>query len=431
MSIGGVIRRFGYQLRDWALFDTKERICPQWREIQETLRDYHTGWPKVEAALARCLETARVHSPFYKVVKGEGLHAFPVMNKLSLIDYFDVIRNPAIQDFEVHVSSTSGSTGTPFRIVQDVAKRNRVLAELQVFGERAGYFSHEKMLFFRALHYVPFWSMFWSNVWQRDIASLSEERMAELYQEQQKGYVGILAYASTLDVLTKCWLAQGLKGSPKVRTVFAGSEMLSEETRQNVQTFWPNSRCYSRYSNMENGILGQEAEVPQQFQLNWASYYFEVLKFDSDTPADEGELGRIVVTDMYNRAFPMIRYDTGDVGVLVRPENDWPYLTQLGGRRLDLIYNTSGETLSPHLLSTGLWGVKGVRQWQFIQEERKRYRLTFIASDERLARQSLQERHNILQKILGLDAEIIYERIEAFPQLASRKHKMIVQKMKP
>ena len=39
-----------------------------------------------------------------------------------------------------------------------------------------------------------------------------------------------------------------------------------------------------------------------------------VLKLDSDEPAEPGELGRIVVTDYYNKTFPMVRYDTGDTG---------------------------------------------------------------------------------------------------------------------
>ena len=31
--------------------------------------------------------------------------------------------------------------------------------------------------------------------------------------------------------------------------------------------------------------------------------YYEILKLDSDEPAEPGELGRIVITDLYNTPF--------------------------------------------------------------------------------------------------------------------------------
>lgn len=39
------------------------------------------------------------------------------------------------------------------------------------------------------------------------------------------------------------------------------------------------------------------------------------LKMDSDEPAEDGELGRIVITDLYNYAFPILRYDNGDTAI--------------------------------------------------------------------------------------------------------------------
>lgn len=426
MSFGGFVRRIGYSVKDWISNSLGDRIVPQWKEIRETLSDYKFGWPKVEASLARCLAWARENSPFY-ADKGPDLASFPVMTKLDFINNAERIKCPCYAREKLHVSSTSGSTGTPFKVWQNKAKRNRVLAELQHFGERGGYPSHEKMVFLRACHPVARWNMFWSNVWQLDIASLSKGRMEALYRELEHGCVGLLAYASTYDVLTQYWLSKGYRGSESVRVALSGSEILREDVRERVETFWPNCRCLSRYSNMENGIFGQEYDKKGVFELNWASYYFEVLKFDSDETAKPGELGRIIVTDMYNRAFPMIRYDKGDVGMLSLSEDSWPCLVQLGGRRLDLIHGTDGHICSPHLLSTGLWGVEHVVQWQFIQEGRKNYRITFIATNAELARASLESRIPKLKTFLGVDAEIELEQVDAFPQLASRKHKMCVQ----
>ncbi len=69
-----------------------------------------------------------------------------------------------------------------------------------------------------------------------------------------------------------------------------------------------------RYSNTENGILGFTNGSSPQYALDTSTFHVEILEQDSDRPARPGALGRIVVTDLYNRAMPFLRYDTGDLG---------------------------------------------------------------------------------------------------------------------
>ena len=72
----------------------------------------------------------------------------------------------------------------------------------------------------------------------------------------------------------------------------------------------------SRYSNQENGILAQELVDSDYFVINNASYWIEFLKLIQMWGADIGELSRVVVTDLFNYATPVIRYDTGDLAVV-------------------------------------------------------------------------------------------------------------------
>ena len=50
--------------------------------------------------------------------------------------------------------------------------------------------------------------------------------------------------------------------------------------------------------------------IRDRYTVDLYNFYIEMLSLDSDEPVKPGELGRIVVTDFYNKAFPMIRYDT-------------------------------------------------------------------------------------------------------------------------
>lgn len=434
MSFGGCVRRIGYRMRDFVKNPKEVRICPQWKEIKETLSDYQTGWPKVEKSLENCLRYAVQHTEFYRKMdtgKPLKLKDFPVLNKLDFIENYNKIRNPLFPDEVCHVSTTSGSTGTPFFVHQDVGKRNRVLAELQAFGEFAGYPSHEKMIFYRALSTVSYWSMFWSNVWQRDITFLSGKDIKEIMKEQSGNLYAIGAYASTLDILTNHCVAENLQGSDSVKVVFSGAEFLSQPVRERVRKVWKNAVAVSRYSNMENGVLAQENGTPDVFQLCWPSYYFEVLKFDSDEPAEEGELGRIVITDMYNKAFPMIRSDTGDAARLVHKKGEFPVLADVVGRRIDLILDTKGNFISPHGITYAMWGVEGdILQWQFAQEGQKQYRVLYCSENQKESREGVIKKIPALKKVLGEDAVIEIEQVENIPVLASGKRKMIVQKWK-
>ena len=122
-------------------------IYNQYSEIKRVLQTRDMDW--VRARYEDLRRHAIAHTEFYKNYSMED--EFPVVNKLSLLA--DKERHTARDGFQhpIHISSTSGSTGTPFSVVQDYKKRNRTIADLKVFGELCDYPSHERMVFFRVL----------------------------------------------------------------------------------------------------------------------------------------------------------------------------------------------------------------------------------------------------------------------------------------
>lgn len=94
------------------------------------------------------------------------------------------------------------------------------------------------------------------------------------------------------------------------KTFISGSEVLSMEMKQQiVDTIGCN--IIDRYSNEENGFIAQTLNNSDEFKVNTSGFKIEVLKQNSNEPAKIGEVGRIVVTDLYSFAVPLIRYDTG------------------------------------------------------------------------------------------------------------------------
>lgn len=52
-----------------------------------------------------------------------------------------------------------------------------------------------------------------------------------------------------------------------------------------------------------------------EWQANCETLFIEVLD-DNNNVLPNGKEGRIVITSLYNKAHPFIRYDIGDIGVL-------------------------------------------------------------------------------------------------------------------
>ncbi|MCR4924157.1 MAG: 2-dehydropantoate 2-reductase [Lachnospiraceae bacterium] len=355
--------------------------------------------------LKRILQYAVDNSSYYSSYSGfKSLQDFPVMDKERLKREYDKVLVHKYDQMKTHIMYTSGSKGTPFAVIQDLAKRERNIADLKYFGNIAGYIDHDPMCYLRARPVVTEKQQEKDNIWQLDISSLSKQNLSNYFHLiVEKKCRALVGNASTLRIAVEYW-GSHFENESSVKTIISTSEALSEHTRQALKDFFGGEvRIYSRYSNSEQGILGQEANKPGEFVLNWASYYFEILKADSDERVKPGETGRIVVTDMYNKAFPMIRYDTGDLGMLLKDEEGFPRLAHLSGRKeMDLIYDVKGEPVSPFLISRTLRRSKGVKQWKFLQKGRSTYILNISCEDSSCPR--LENEIRELKKTLGEEA---------------------------
>lgn len=394
-----------------------------------------------EKKLKDFLKYVSTNSPFYGSYLGRSLSYFPVVNKSMLLENYDEIRIPQDkipgQKGKLHIQSTSGSTGTPFAIPQDTEKRNRRIAELKYFGKVVGFKSHDMLVHLRT----------W-NRWQTktpaqisreriipfDISTMGEENLAQLVEIiNQNKAVCLRGYASSFDLLANYLKAKDLH-LPSVRIIIAGSEALHDDVRVKVKE-QIGCEIISQYADEEIGILAQESiptsEKDNVMYLNNASCIVEVLKIETDEKAEYGELGRIVVTDMHNHAFPIVRYDTGDVGIMMPPNgnsNGFPILSKLYGRRLDLCYTTSNQPFSPMTIGRIMKHYDKIAQWQFVQTGEKNYLLKIVMGNS--IDGYLNSAIDTLRETLGADAEIEIEYVNEIPVLASGKRKPVVNLFK-
>lgn len=358
------------------------------------------------------------------------LSSYPVINKETIKSNYEKMKSCLYSDSEVYKLSTSGSTGTPFAINQDYDKRNRVLAEMMYFWGKAGYSIGMKYVFFRIWtekNRKSKLSAFSRNLVMRNILTLDENNLEGIRTmlKKDKKIKMLLGYASTFEnlvnYLIKC------NDTPEmfhVKTIISGSEVLSEDTREKLIKVF-GCKVFSYYSNQENGSIAQECEDYCEFHVNGASYIVEILKPDKDEPVADGEMGRIVLTDLYNKAMPLIRYDTGDMAIQKNTADcNWKgqVIKNISGRLVDMIYATDGTPLSPHTWSVYMWKYDKLKQYQFIQNTAKDYVIRINGGDM----YSDEDIKDYLKGILGSDAEIEIERVDEIPVLSSGKFKKTI-----
>lgn len=381
--------------------------------------------------LQKLLNHAVQNTAFYADKDPSDINSFDIIDKNIIKGRWDDLHAQNYIGKPLHYMSTSGSTGTPFTMEWDMGKRKRQLADLIYLNEIVGQKLGQRYVYFRVWNDDNRKSkieLFLQNLLAINILHIDDTVLENIRQRlKRRPYINsCLAYASTYELLGRYIHSKG--DTPDMfpmKTLVSGSEVLSMEMKDLLKKTF-GCRIIDRYSNEENGFLAQTGDMSDMFNVNIASFMIEILKPDSDEPAEPGELGRIVITDLYSFAIPLIRYDTGDMAVLAEVKDGWATtLKTIQGRKLDVIYDTKGGRLTPHTLSVYMWKYKDLKQYQFIQEDEKRYVCKVNGAE---GHYEDEEMISYLKTVFGEDADIKIEHVEGIPVLASGKFSKTVCK---
>lgn len=250
-------------------------------------------------------------------------------------------------------NSTSGSSGVPTRFVKDKLSHAMTWAHI-IDSYREYGLEYGKTLQARFFG-MPLNS---SNAVRRekvkdflsarrrfsahDMSSPTRQRILDCFSRKKFGYV--YGYANTLALFSRYLLDEGVNISdvcPSVRNVIYTSEVCTPEDRTVIEKAF-GVPLYSEYGAAELGVLAFEDKFGRHV-ANDRQFYFEVVDND-DRLLPDGEVGRLLVTSLYNMAMPFIRYEVGDRAALSR-DNGVLHLEKLEGRVGDFIRLSNGDKI--------------------------------------------------------------------------------------
>jgi len=177
----------------------------------------------------------------------------------------------------------------------------------------------------------------------------------------------LIIYPSTLKaVMALCEEEQvSISG---LQHIWCIGETLKPELRVQASSLF-GAQIEDDYSCNEVGIMALQCPESGLYHVMAESVIIEVLGEDDD-PCKEGEIGKVVVTDLHNYATPMIRYDIGDYAEAGGPcpcGRGLPTLRSISGRRRNLVVKPSGDRHFPALSLAIFEANLPIRQFQLIQ----------------------------------------------------------------
>ncbi len=162
----------------------------------------------------------------------------------------------------------------------------------------------------------------------------------------------ILAYARSAILFAQYLQAHGLN-SYRPDAIITSAEVLEDEDRALLSEVF-GCPIFNRYGCREVSVVASECEVHAGLHVMAEGLYVEIET--PHGPAQPGETGSILVTDLLNYAMPLIRYRIGDLGSWAAGTcpcgRGLPRLERVSGRVTDFLVGCDGQLVSGVFLAT-------------------------------------------------------------------------------
>jgi phenylacetate-CoA ligase len=240
----------------------------------------------------------------------------------------------------------------------------------------------------------------------------------------------ITGYASALEVFARYIIDNNITDI-KPKAVISSAEMLFPHQRQLIEKAF-GCKCHNRYGCREFGTIAQECSCGSM-HVNMERVCVETIPED-DCP--EGyKPGELLVTDLDNFGFPMIRYRIGDMAKYADPNitcecgRGLAILSEVQGRTFDLIRTVSGRSLPGTFWTILTRSVPGINQFQIVQKS-----LTYIVinlkTNDLFPADCAESLKNTVKEYCGSETQVDINIVDDIAPGPSGKFRFVISEIK-
>ncbi|OXG03445.1 phenylacetate-CoA ligase [Flavobacterium araucananum] len=284
-----------------------------------------------------------------KVDKWEDL---PILNKQNLQKPLEERLSKGYSIKNVYCNKTSGSSGTPFVFAKD--KYCHALTWTSIFMRFGWYkidFNHSYQARFYGIpmDFIGYQKErikdFLTHRFRFPVFDLSDlvlEKFLGKFKTKKFDYIN--GYTSSIVLFAKYLEQKNIilkEICPTLKACFVTSEMLFELDKKLLEKQF-GIPIINEYGASELDLIAFENPTGE-WQINAETLFVEILD-ENNTVLPYGKEGRIVITSLFNKAHPFIRYEIGDIGILDEKSTPQkPILKKLIGRTNDVAILPSGK----------------------------------------------------------------------------------------
>lgn len=341
------ITDFSLKLNGFPIKEAQKKL----REIQNI--DVHNFDTYLTQAKEDIVTYHLKNNSFYNSINIMGFtswNALPILTKKDLQIPLQERLSRNFTTKNIYVNKTSGSTGNPFYFAKDKFSHALTWAVIKNRFDWHKLYGKKQARFYG----IPNESIprlkeqlkdIFSNRYRFDVFDLSDiafDKWIEKFSRTDFVYLNgyttvIVAFANYLN--SKSIVLKDVCKSLEACVVT--SEMCFEEDKIVMQKAF-GVPIINEYGASELDLIAFQNKN-NHWIVNTESLFIEIID-DKNQPLPYGRLGRIVVTSLYNKAHPFIRYDLGDIGSLKKIDSKTIILEKLEGRKEDYVQLPSGKT---------------------------------------------------------------------------------------
>ncbi|SHF71167.1 phenylacetate-CoA ligase [Salegentibacter echinorum] len=385
------------------------------------------------------------NNAFYKDFSKEDSYTtwtkLPIMTKKDLQRGLQKRLSTGFSRNNIYLGKTSGSSGTPFIFAKDRFAHALTWA---VFQERYLWHGIDLNKSIQARFYgIPM--DFYGNIQERfkdrislrrrfPVFNLSEKTMKDFLRRfQHSDFDYINGYTSAILLFAKFLNEKKLnlkKVCPSLKLCIVTSEVLFETDKNLMQKAF-GVPVINEYGASEVGLIAFENKE-NEWLVNAEDLFVEIVD-KNNNPLPYGEEGRILVTSLYNKAHPVIRYEIGDTGILSKKSTPKrPILQNLTGRNNDFAKLKNGKIIPGltfyYVTKSIIEDTGSIKEFVVVQTGLDTFEIIYVSSSE-LSSNQQKEILKAISRYVDKDLEIIFDRKDQLQRTKSGKLKQFVSKI--
>jgi len=375
----------------------------------------------------------------HSMVSKDEILKIPVLSKDIVKKYFSDLTANNLRKETITEATTGGSTGVPMTFLRDRESLYLRRGQELYFDRWMGYKIGQKIaLFVAASHFdgsinflkAKIKNATFERMLRFDPHNITDDYMASFVPKYKKFKPCMIkCFPNSLLVFADFIKRKGIELSP-VRSISCTGENLYEHQRKLFEDTF-GGEVFEKVGTRESGVFACECHLHKGLHVFTEGVVLEIVNTQG-LPAQPGEIGKVIITDLFNRAMPLIRYEIGDMAVasdgrLCDCGNPLPLIEKLLGRDRDIILDSYGNPKPGYLFTEIILDMNISAQFQIIQPSRKLLVVNIVKEGAKNV--EIEKLKTEFQNIVGPLVGIKFEFVKDIPRDPSGKYGYVVSKV--